>query len=154
MIKKVEVCFSLFLCLFIISACNNRAEISAKTGEIVEKKILTPNDINLTVKSETLTPEGATFLLNNASSEDVVFISEFELHRKESDGWHYLLPQDENIGWTAIANVIKAGSATEIVQPWETLYGKLGQGDYRFVKEIWVGEMEDMYYLAADFTIK
>lgn len=153
---------------FSLSACRSieadKESEYISIGALVESEVNKSNDIRLTVKDGTLTPTCATFLLTNASTDDAYFGSAFELHKKENDGWHYLLYQEDNVGWTAIRNILRAGSTVEIEQQWETLYGTLSNGNYRFVKKVWFEEkttiperdltvQNDQYTLSAEFDI-
>ena len=164
---KHKILFAAILLMFAfsLSACRGvEADREISIGALVESEVNQPNDIQLTVKDGTLTPTGATFLLTNTSTDDAYFGSEFELHKKESDGWHYLLYQEGDFGWTAIAYILRAGSTVEIEQQWGTFYGTLSSGTYRFVKKVWFKEkantpesdltvQNDQYTLSAEFDI-
>ena len=164
---KHKILFAAILLMFAfsLSACRGiEADKEISIGALVESEVNQSNDIRLTVKDGTLTPTGATFLLTNASTDDAYFGSEFELQKKESDGWHYLLYQEDNVGWTAMEYFLRAGSTVEIERQWGTLYGTLSSGTYRFVKKVWFEEktntpesdltiQNNQYILSAEFDI-
>jgi len=59
--------------------------------------------------------------------------------------------KDDNIGWNAIAYIIKKNDVTEFNVTWEWLYGRLVSGQYRIGKEITYKKQKETYY--AEFII-
>lgn len=141
----------------VLTACQqvNQAELT-KESEVDENKSL--NNITMQVEQDTISPKGLTIILTNKTDEEVTYGGYYLLEKKQDGKWYELPPilKEGEYGFTAIAYIIEAQSQAEMQVDWKELYGKLGSGDYRIVKDMLVGIEEDTYetyYLIAEFKI-
>lgn len=101
----------------------------------VYEDVNTVEGVTLTLKEDTLKGSKGTFVLTNASSEDVLFDPvEFHLESKSKDGaW------EENIGtreskWKRdTTETIPAGTSIEKEVDWKGLCGSIGGGEHRLI---------------------
>lgn len=93
-------------------------------------------DVNIKVKSDSLTNVGATFILTNKSNtETYVYGNPYYLEIKENGNWHKLETVNELL-FTLPAYILKPNESKEIDINWEYGYGKLKEGAYRLVKDV------------------
>lgn len=93
-------------------------------------------DVNIKVKSDTLTNVGATFILTNKSTtETYVYGNPYYLEIKENGKWHKLETINQ-LFFTLPAYNLTPGQSKEIDVNWEYGYGRLKKGTYRLVKDV------------------
>lgn len=100
--------------------------------EAIEKD----SNLTLTIKSNTLTNKGATFILKNNTDVDYAYDDYYIIERfDKKENWVDL---DLIIGWTPRIEpqvyTIKSKEEHEIYIEWSNIYGKLNSGTYRIVK--------------------
>lgn len=124
-----------------------------KTIDINEEK-----EISLSLKEETLTSMGATFILKNNSNKEYDYGADYYIEYKHNDNWNEI-QLDEPLSWNSIAYVIKPGDEQEININWSYGYGELKTGIYRLVKK--VSKVDDkpideskIIYLYSEFEIR
>ena len=117
------------------------------------------DDVVLTVKEETLTKTGATFILKNNTDKEYWYGADYRIEKGENDGWYELdTITGEPLSWNDIAYILKANEVMEIHIDWSYGYGELKNGDYRLVKTTFREEDQPIdeskkYYLYAEFSI-
>lgn len=153
---------AMYLILFaivtaVLTACQqvNQVELT-KESKVDENKSL--NHIIMHVEEDTISSKGLTITLTNKTEEEVTYGNYFLLEKMQDDKWYEFPPilKEDEYGFTAIAHVIEAQSQAEMQVDWKELYGKLGPGDYRIVKDMLVDIEEDTYetyHLIAEFKI-
>ncbi len=135
-----------------ITGCN----LNKNEFDIGEKSNinLTQNNITLSIKEETLTNTGATFILKNDSNVDIQYGEPYEIEIKQDGSWHKINVQ---LDFNMIAYELKAKASQEIDINWENGYGALAKGEYRIIKTINIkkedGTTENSYVI-VEFTIK
>jgi len=116
--------------------------------EIVEK------GVTLSIKENTLTNTGATFILKNEGNIDYGYGPAWEIEMKQDDEWHKI---DVVLNFNSPSYQLSVNESKELNINWENSYGKLASGDYRIIKSIDVeqedGTFED-FYVSAEFTIE
>lgn len=98
-------------------------------------EVNTVEGVTLTLRADTLKGSRATFIIENASAEDVLFDPvEYHLESKNKEGvW------EENIGTRAsqwkreTTETIPAGTSIEREVDWKGLCGSIGSGQYRVI---------------------
>jgi len=108
----------------------------------------------------TITPVGLTVEFSSSNDNQCIYGSFYSLEFIRDGKW-YQLPYGDKIknevSWTKEGYKISKGEKQQFQENWEWLYGKLGAGQYRIIKEIsdfrGTGDY-DTYYLAAEFTIE
>ncbi|MBR2061823.1 MAG: hypothetical protein IJ969_00725 [Anaerotignum sp.] len=148
---KKRILFSLFFAL-LLSAC------TPKTNEIPEEKIAAlPEGITMTVDKETITPEGASFLLLQTTELDIQYGDDYKLQKLEGSQWVDVPIIIDDYAFHAIAYELPKDKPQTLEIDWAWLYGSLPAGEYRLVKEFMdfrgTGDY-DIYTITAAFTIE
>ena len=95
------------------------------------------NSVTLTLKEETLTSIGATFILKNDTNDVYWYGSEYIIRKKENDNWvNVKTINGKPLIFTSIAYVLNPYEEKEIEINWSYGYGKLTEGEYAIVKTI------------------
>lgn len=148
--KKSIVFLSLILAM-VLSAC------TPKQNEVPEEIISTlPAGITMTVDEETITPEGASFLLLQTTEMDIQYGEDYKLQTFDGNTWNDVPTIINNYAFHAIANALPQGEPETLEIDWTWLYGSLPDGEYRLMKEFMdfrgPGDF-DNYTIAAAFSI-
>ena len=93
------------------------------------------NNVSLTVKLNTITNEGATFILKNHTDDEYWYGPEYYIEKKENGKWNEIKTlTGEPLVWNSIAYTLKANEEKELYIDWSIGYGKLESGEYRLIK--------------------
>jgi hypothetical protein len=145
--KKIVVNVILSIFLLSITGCQNTNDFTI--GEKSDIEIIN-SDVSLSIKDESITSTGLTFILENNSSNDITYDETYELEIKEDNSWYKINVQ---LDFNSPEYILKSGNFKEIEINWKSGYGKLSKGEYRFVKKI-VDGTDKKIYLVDYFTIK
>lgn len=130
--KKVFLTFVLSFCLlFSFTGCGKSDEKIDNTND--------ENNISLTLKKDTLTTKGATFIIKNDSDVEYTYGPEFTIEKMEDGKWKEIT-LDKPVSWNSVVYTIKANDDKEINIEWTSLYNELENGKYRLVKKIFKEE--------------
>lgn len=117
------------------------------------------NKIALSLKDNTLTSKGATFVMTNNSNIDTYeYGNPYYLEIKKNDEWEKLETINQ-FAFTMETYGLKPNKTKEFKINWEYGYGELKSGTYRLVKDAFrsgdepIDESEKIY-LYAEFTIE
>lgn len=133
---------------------------SAETTDWEPTTFETVNNIDgvtMAVKEGTASPTGLTVILENKTDRQCIYSESFSLEKKINESW-YQVPVviDGNYGFEDIGYILASKGDSEWTVDWKWLYGSLGSGEYRIIKDVLVstdlGEYET-HYLAAEFVI-
>lgn len=135
-----------------ITGCvKEKIEVGDKSDKVIEDK-----GISLTVKENTITKDGATFILSNNTDNSIIYGQYFELEIYKNNEWHIfnLEVSFDDIGYT-----LNAHDSKEIDVNWKNTYVNLDSGKYRLIKkatfENQTGEnYNGSFYISAEFEIK
>lgn len=146
-----KIVFSLLFAL-LLSAC------APKEEELPEEKIAAlPEGITMTVDTETLTPEGASFLLLQTTDLNIQYGDDFKLQTLNGSQWEDVSTVIENDGFHSIAYKLPENEPKTLELDWTWLYGSLPAGEYRLVKTFMdfreTGDF-DTYTITAPFAIE
>ena len=148
--KKWILSFSLLLAL-LFSAC------APKQEEIPEEKVAAlPAGIAMTVDTETITPEGASFLLLQTTDMELQYGEAYTLQSLQDHQWIDVPTIIEEYGFHDIAHILPKDTPQTLEIDWAWLYGALPSGNYRLVKEFTdfrSSDSFDLYTITAAFTI-
>lgn len=122
---------------------NNKLEDTEKMEEIPN----IVNNIEMKIKSETLTKEGLTIIIENKNTTKIGYGEWFRIDQKKEKGWQEINIVNKDYAFNALAYIVKGTSKSEHKIDWSKLYGTLDNGQYRLVKKI------DENYIAVEFTI-
>lgn len=115
------------------------------------------NDISLSVKPNTVTSKGATFIIKNNSNETYCYGAEYRIETKVNGQWKDI-ELKEPLAWNEIAYIINARELREINIDFTYGYGELEKGEYRLVKKVFKeekasGDEIKFKYVYAEFEI-
>ncbi len=106
--------------LFCIVGCNDNNAV--------------PNEIELSLKKDTLTPTSITLVItNNSTTYDFVYGADYGIETYANDQWEELPTLKEHVVYT-IAYTIHPNSSKDFEIDWHYIYGELPNGNYRIVK--------------------
>lgn len=91
--------------------------------------------IQLKVLPETVTPQGAVFLLSNPFPEECSYGEELMMEQWRDGAWT-ALEMKEDVGWPDLANLLEPQTQRRLKLSWEALYGSLESGKYRVKKSV------------------
>ena len=104
----------------------------------IERYCITPEynytDISLSLKPNTLTSKGATFIIKNNSNEDYTYGAEYKLQVKRDEQWQDI-ELDQPLVWNSLAYSLISRGQREINIDFTYGYGELSKGQYRLVKD-------------------
>ncbi len=93
------------------------------------------NGVSLAVKLNTITNEGATFILKNHTDDEYWYGPEYHIEKKENGKWKEIdTLTGDPLTWNAIAYTLKANEEKELYIDWSIGYGELESGEYRLIK--------------------
>lgn len=85
------------------------------------------------------------FIVSNMANKKVFYGRSYELYKKNFMGvWKKVNPLANSSSFLDIQE-LQAKEKKELIIPWETVYGELKEGDYRFVKEFDEKEVSVMF---------
>lgn len=91
-------------------------------------------DLTFQVTEETVTADGAVFILKNATKQDLWYGEDLLLEKWEGKSF-VPVKAKENTGWHEIACLLEAGTQVSLDISWEYMYGSLEPGKYRLCKD-------------------
>ncbi|WP_368655068.1 immunoglobulin-like domain-containing protein [Ornithinibacillus sp. 4-3] len=133
---------------------NEKTNLTSTTYDIVNDL----DGVTMRVKENTVSSTGLTVILENQSDKECIYGEDFLLE-KEIDGKWYQVPiaLEDNYGFNDIGYDLASSEIKEWTAEWKWLYGSLGKGKYRIVKDVLdfrgTGDY-DKHHLAADFTLE
>lgn len=134
--------------IFLLTGCTNEIDklITVESDIKIED-----SDVTLKVKEDTLTKTGATFILENNKNNAINYTIAYEIEAKRDNKWYKL---GIIIDFIEEIYEVDAKSTDQIIIDWKNSYLKLPKGEYRVIKEITVPATYELFYIAAEFTIK
>lgn len=118
------------------------------------------DSVTLSIKDDTLTNKGATFILKNNTNKEYWYGEEYIIEKKDNNSWKEVSTlTGEPLTWNMIAYTLKPNEEKEINIDWSFGYGELESGDYRLVKSTFREEDRPIdetkiLYLYVEFSIK
>lgn len=94
--------------------------------------------VSLSVKEADAT--GAVLTLQNITLAELTYGADYSLEQLVDGEWVEMEPQLENFAFAAVGYSLPSLFRKTIPVDWETVYGKLAEGDYRLVKQIRIGD--------------
>lgn len=147
--KKIVVALLISLTsILLLTGCTNEIDklITVESDIKIED-----SNVTLKVKEDTLTKTGATFILENNKNTIINYTIAYEIEAKRDNKWYKLGIINEFI---EEIYEVDARSTDQIIIDWKNSYLKLPKGEYRVIKEITVPSTYELFYIAAEFTIK
>lgn len=147
--KKIIIALLISLTsIFLLTGCTNEIDklITVESDIKIED-----SNVTLKVKEDTLTKTGATFIIENNKNNAINYTIAYEIEAKRDNKWYKLGIINEFI---EEIYEVDAKSTDQIIIDWKNSYSKLPKGEYRVIKEITVPSTYELFYVAAEFTIK
>lgn len=136
--------------MFIISLTGCSTNIDELIGN-ESSIIIETNEITLKVKEDTLTKDGATFVLENNREEVITYNDAYTIEVKKDNKWYEL---NIIIEFVDASYELESKNTDEITIDWSESYLTLPKGEYRLIKEVTIPDTLELFYVASTFTIK
>lgn len=104
----------------------------------------------ISLNTDTLTSEGAEFLIFNFGYQEATTGTDFRIEKLENGNWLECDYINEP-AWKEIAQILKPESENVFYADWSNIYGSLEKGTYRFIKTFY--EDEERKELFCEFTL-
>ena len=147
--KKYLMLVSLLFAI-LLSACTPQITEDPSTAGL-------PDGISIKVDTESITPEGASFILFHPTEMHIQYGDDYKLQKLQNSQWEDVPTIIDHYAFNAIAYELPKNTPTELEIDWTWLYGSLPAGEYRLVKECMdfhsTGEY-DLYTVSAAFIVK
>lgn len=117
----------------------------SNTGKATDTQVSDVNRV-LSLKENTLSRTGATFILANNTDKVIGYGEEYWLEIKQNGNWHKI---DADLNFNMLYYELYPGISEEFKINWSYGYGSLSNGQYRLIKHI-----DDLGYVSAEFIIK
>ena len=143
----------------IFNVINDYVKRNGGTCNIIEEKNF-ENIVNMYVKEGSQTSTGLTLIIENLTDFEVSYGEAFyiEQYNYKNNQWEKLKIINDNAAFIAIGYNVTKDNPRELKQTWDYMYGKLGKGTYRIVKDFSFNSdrpiSEDkVYYNSVEFYI-
>ena len=133
-----EIAFSNEIGITVMRKCFIVVEIDKNITGITENCLNTEysfTDVALSLKANTLTPKGATFIIKNNSNETYIYGADYKIQTKKDGQWQDV-ELDQPLVWNSMAYSLISRGQTEINIDFTYGYGELTRGQYRLVKKV------------------
>ncbi len=150
--------FCVAMSLILLSGCGSSSNSPKGTDwkPTMYETVNNLDGVSMIVKEGTVSSTGLTVIYENNSDKQFIYGEYFLLEKKIEGRWYEVpITLDGNYGFNDIGYELSPSDARDWAVDWEWLYGSLGTGDYRIVKDILdFRETGDFarYYLTAEFT--
>ena len=135
-------------------------EAEKPSGELeLDETINSLSGVKILAKTETISEEGLTLILQNKSDLEYIFSEDFFIQKKTGSSWEDVKPilKEGQYGFQDIALMLPAHDSANWAVDWNWLYGSLEKGKYRIVKQV-IGDAApgdtQAHYMGAEFEIK
>lgn len=140
---------SLSLMEYLEAICNSKPLPMA--GTIAEEPVNTLE--NVTMIMEKYKSYEGDIEITNQSGGELTTGEWYSIYRYEDGEWHRLDELIDGI-WHEVAYSIPNGKTAVFPTNWKTWFGELPPGEYCIVKEVYLEDGFDRYYLATEFELK
>lgn len=132
------IAFSSEVGITVMRKCYIVAEVDKDITGIIDNCLNTEysfTDVSLSLKLDTLTSKGATFIIKNNSNEIYIYGAEYKIQTIEDGQWQDI-ELDQPLVWNSMAYSLISRGQTEIHIDFTYGYGELSKGQYRLVKKV------------------
>ena len=143
----------------IFNVINDYVKRNGGTCNVIEEKNF-EKIVNMYVKEGSQTSTGLTLIIENLTDFEVSYGEAFyiEQYNYKNNQWEKLKIINDNAAFIAIGYNVTKDNPRELKQTWNYMYGKLGKGTYRIVKDFSFNSdrpiSEDkIYYNSVEFYI-
>ena len=144
----------------IFNVINDYVKKNGGICEMIENRDL--NDIvNIYIKEGTLTKTSATVVIEENVDYNISYGEEFWIEKYDYKNSYYkkLTMSGNNCGFNLPAYYVTPDKPLELKQDWSCMYGKLGKGLYRLVKDVNFEsdipiDENDKFYIWTEFEIE
>lgn len=147
--KKLYGILICFIFMLGITGCNTEAIIK-DTAELNEVE-----GVSMTIQKGTLKRTSATIIITDLSGKKNTYGEEYRIDKKENGNWKELdVMVKGEYGWNMIGYLVGTNNKLVMEINWQWLYGKLEDGEYRLVKNLYMSEEKKNYYFSVEFELK
>ncbi len=96
------------------------------------------NPYGLTLEVKDVTASGLTLVISQSGGSytgELEYSGEYSIECKNGDNWEPVKYLNDEVAWNLVAYIVEPNTDKEIKLDWERLYGLLGSGEYRLMKE-------------------
>ncbi len=106
--------------------------------------------VSMRINDDSVTPTGLTAVIVDTNGEfSYIYGEKYELQKLEGNSWKEVpVVSDSNVDFNAIGLMTDETGTLTLNIDWESLYGSLGSGTYKFVKGIYFSD-GDKFFSAA-----
>ena len=124
----------------LLSGCAaQRADISSDdedslwiVGEKIENTVFEDSDISIQLYENSLSADGASFIITNSSKTDYGTVQEYRLGILVDETWFYI-KSTQNYDYAGEEQLVSANSKASRSIVWTNIYGKLPKGKYCYI---------------------
>lgn len=136
--KKVATLLWILLSVFVFAGCGSDPDTQfAAVNEM--------QGVTLELKADTLKTTSATFILTNATENEIQYRDAYHLEKKDAEGNWKEFVGTANAQWDDETIAVPEGETVELPINWKNLCGGIGAGEYRMILEV------DGNAIAAEF---
>lgn len=104
--------------------------------KISAPKVTNIENVSITIKEGTLTRRGALIVITNNSDKNCSYGEDYSLERNILGKWTKMRTKEKDIWFDLVEYQVEPGESREYEVIWDYMYGRLGKGKYRLIKEI------------------
>lgn len=150
--KRMYLIMSLVILIFTMVSCSKQIDFS-KLDKSSYENIKENEEISLTIKETEISSDTqeVTLVCENNTDKEYIYGNEVHLDIKHKGEW-YVVPVMQKVGWNEIGIVLAGKSKNQNSISIKDYYGKLENGEYRFVKELYY--MDEVIVVKSEFEVK
>lgn len=136
------------LFLITITGCEKeKVQIGDKSN-----KIIVDNGVSFAIKKDSITKDGATFIIQNNSDDTISYDGSYELEILKDNEWHVFNLKIQFI--MSNPDILNINESRELVINFMTSYDNLDKGKYRLIKLVKFENESKKSYISAEFELK
>ena len=158
--KLISILLSCACVFCLLAGCGNNDTPTTNYKASTYIMVNNFDGATMSIVQGTVTPIGLTVEFTSSNENECIYGTFYCLEFNSSGKWYQVPYSDKiksEVAWTKEGYTISKGESQQFSENWEWLYGRLGTGHYRIVKDIsdfrGTGDY-DAYNLAAEFTIE
>lgn len=111
-------------------------------------------DIEMTIKEDSLTSTGATIIITNKSDIKYITGRSYKIDKSVVDKWYGMKMKEKMVVTADALEIVKDNPLEDSIN-WERYYGNLEKGKYRIVKQVSKADKYNKNYdIYVEFEIK
>ena len=130
-----------------------------ETDEVINDKInnnINDNVVYFEIEDDTVNPRGLNAKIINDTDNSIAYLDYYRIEKKIGNKWcYYDYLYDLGSSWNDMTYIIEPSAFAEVGFYWPEMYGELGIGEYRIVKEYYdnADTSNRVHYLYGEFEL-